>query len=66
MRNSLRVAAPVLLLAAAFAFAAGDVVVLKGGARIDLRKAPERQGSVVLLTRSDGTLLSVRAADIDW
>jgi hypothetical protein len=25
-----------------------------------------RQGNVVLLTRSDGQLLSVHAADIDW
>jgi hypothetical protein len=31
-----------------------------------LRKPPERQGGVVLLTRSDGTLLSVHADDIDW
>jgi hypothetical protein len=66
MRKILRAAAPVLLLAAAFVFAAGDVVVLKGGARLELRKPPERQGSLVLLTRSDGTLLSVRAADVDW
>jgi hypothetical protein len=53
-------------VAAVFVFAAGDVVVLKGGARLDLRKAPEKQGNVVLLTRSDGTLLSVNDADIDW
>lgn len=63
----LRAAAPCFLLAAAaLLFAAGDVVVLKGGARLELRKSPERQGSIVLLTRSDGTLLSVHSSDIDW
>lgn len=67
MRRALRAVMPcVLLAAAAFAIGAGDVVVLKGGARVDLRKAPERQGGVVLLTRSDGTLLSVHASDVDW
>ncbi len=65
MRRVLRAAAAGFLFAALL-FAAGDVVVLKGGARLDLRKPPERQGSVVLLTRSDGTLLSVPAGDIDW
>jgi hypothetical protein len=55
-----------LFAAAALVFAAGDVVVLKGGTRIDLQKPIARQGNVVLLTRSDGTLLSVPAADIDW
>jgi len=59
-------AAAACLLFAAFVFAASDVVILKGGTRLDLRKSPERQGGVVLLTRSDGTLLSVRAEDIDW
>ncbi len=54
-----------LFAAVALAFAA-DVVVLKGGARIELKKPPVRQGAVVLLTRSDGTLLSVSAADVDW
>ena len=67
MRRILRAAVPSVLFAAAvFAFAAGDVIILKGGARVDLKKAPERQGSVVLLTRSDGTLLSVRGSDVDW
>jgi hypothetical protein len=67
MRQVLRAATLCfLLLAAAFAFAAGDVVVLKGGELLELRKPPERQGGVVLLTRADGTLLSVRADDVDW
>lgn len=55
-----------LFAAGAIVFAAGDVVVIKGGARIELKKPIARQGNVVLLTRSDGTLLSVPAADIDW
>lgn len=55
-----------LFAAAALGFAAGDVVVLQGGARVELQKPFTRQGNLVLLTRSDGTLLSVRASDIDW
>jgi hypothetical protein len=47
-------------------FAATDVIVLKGGTRIELQKPPVRQGSVVLLTRADGTLLSVPQSEIDW
>ena len=67
MRITCRGVAPALLFAAgAVVFAAGDVVVIKGGARIELQKPMARQGNVVLLTRSDGTLLSVPAADIDW
>lgn len=59
--------APLLLFAAgALVFAAGDVVILKGGSRIELQKPIARRGNVVLLTRSDGTLLSVPAGDIDW
>jgi hypothetical protein len=54
-----------LFAAAAFAFAA-DVVVLTGGSRIELKKPPVRQGTVVMLTRPDGTLLSVPASEIDW
>jgi hypothetical protein len=60
------IASALLFAAAAFSFAAGDVVVLQGGARVELLKPPTRQGNVVLLTRSDGTLLSVRASDVDW
>jgi hypothetical protein len=59
-------ASALLFAAAAFCFAAGDVVVLQGGARVELQKPLTRQGNVVLLTRSDGTLLSVHASDIDW
>ena len=59
-----RLAVPiVLVLAGSVAFA--DVVVLKGGAVINLKKPPEVRGTTVLLTRADGTLLSVRATDID-
>lgn len=60
------IAAVFLFAVGAIVFAAGDVVVIKGGARIELQKPIVRQGNVVLLTRSDGTLLSVPAADIDW
>jgi hypothetical protein len=60
------VASAVLFAWAALSFAAGDVVVLQGGSRVELQKPFTRQGNVVLLTRSDGTLLSVRASDVDW
>ncbi len=56
----------VMLFAAAALALAADVVVLKGGSRIELKKPPVRQGTVVMLTRSDGTLLSVPASEIDW
>jgi hypothetical protein len=56
------------MLALAFvasAAAASDVVVLRGGTRIELKSAPMRQGNNVLLTRKDGTLLSVPFSEID-
>jgi hypothetical protein len=46
--------------------AAGDVVVLRGGTRIELKQPPVRQGNNVLLTRADGTLFSVPDSEIDW
>ncbi len=52
------------MVAAGPVFAA-DVVVLKGGVRIDLKEPWVQQGSTVILTRSDGTLLSVPATEID-
>jgi hypothetical protein len=51
-------------LCAGTAFAA-DVVVLKGGGKIELKQAPVRRGNTVLLTRKDGTLLSVPFSEID-
>jgi len=54
-----------MLLTAGFAVAAGDVVVLRGGTRIELKQPPMRQGNNVLLTRKDGTLLSVPMSEID-
>ena len=60
------IASALLFAAAAFCSAAADVVVLQGGVRIDLQKPLTRQGNIVLLTGADGTLLSVRASDIDW
>src|SRR6266536_1663567 len=60
------IASAFLLTVSACGLSAGEVVVLQGGARIELQKPPVRQGNVVLLTRTDGTLLSVHDADIDW
>jgi len=53
-----------LLFAAASAWAA-DVVVLKGGTRIELKQPWVQQGNNALLTRTDGTLLSVPVSEID-
>jgi hypothetical protein len=64
MSKTLRLLLP-MLLAAGFASAAPDVVVLRGGARVDLKQPPVRQGNNVLLTRRDGTLLSVPYSEID-
>jgi hypothetical protein len=56
-----------LLLALLASLTAGaEVILLKGGVRIELKKPPVRQGNVVLLTRADGTLLSVPASEVDW
>ena len=55
---------PALLLVASVA-AASDVVVLRGGTRIELKQPPMRQGNNVLLTKKDGTLLSVPYSEID-
>lgn len=55
----------VILLALWAGAAVGEVVVLRGGTRIDLKQPPVRQGSTVLLTRRDGTLLSVPVSEID-
>ena len=60
-----------VLLAAALALVIGgsalaaEVVVLRGGTRIELKKPWVRQGNNALLTRADGTLLSVPVTEID-
>jgi hypothetical protein len=46
--------------------AATEVVVLRGGARFELQSPPVRQGNNVLMTRTDGTLFSAPASEIDW
>jgi hypothetical protein len=42
-----------------------EVIVLRGGVIIDLKSVPVRRGNNVILTRSDGTVLSVPASEID-
>ena len=58
-------AAAVFVLFLVSALAAADVVVLRGGVVVELSRPPVRQGRNVLLTRVDGTLLSVPATEID-
>jgi hypothetical protein len=43
----------------------GEVVVLKGGARIELKAPWVQRGNNAILTRSDGTVLSVPLSEID-
>jgi len=64
MIHGRRVAA-ILLIFFASAAVSAEVVVLKGGAVIELKVRPVRRGDNVLLTRKDGTLLSVSASEID-
>ena len=54
-----------LLFGAALLCLARDVVVLKGGATIELKEPWVRKGDRALLTRVDGTLLSVPVSEID-
>ena len=57
--------AVLLLFGAAQLSFAGDVVVLKGGVLIELKGPWERRGNAALLTRADGTLISVPVSEID-
>ena len=50
---------------AAAALAGADVVVLKGGTVVPLKKPWERRGNTAYITRADGTLLSVPVSEID-
>jgi hypothetical protein len=63
MKRSLRTAALVLFFTAGAGLA--EVVVLKGGAVISLQRPAVRRGNNVLLTRTDGTFVSIPASEID-
>ena len=65
MRKTRAALAAFLFGCAAFTVAA-DVVVLRGGLRIELKSPVVARGNNALLTRSDGTLLSVPLTEIDW
>ena len=60
-----RRAAAILLTFLFAGVLSADVVVLKGGAVISLKSPLVRRGDTVLLTRTDGTLLSVPVSEID-
>lgn len=49
----------------AAALSLADVVVLKGGTVIPLKQPVVRRGNTAYITRTDGTLLSVPASEID-
>ncbi|MEO8349850.1 MAG: hypothetical protein ABI610_13135, partial [Acidobacteriota bacterium] len=61
MKKRARLSAVFVLFLVSVA-AAADVVVLRGGVVVQLSRPPVRQGKNVLLTRMDGTLLSVPAS----
>ena len=63
MKICVRTIALVLFFTAAAGTA--EVVVLNGGAVVNLQRPPVRKGNNVLLTRTDGTLLSVPVSEID-
>jgi hypothetical protein len=67
MARTLRAGGPFLAAALTASLClAGDFVILRGGARIDLKQPPVRQGNNALLTRADGALLSVPVSEVDW
>ncbi len=66
MRNRIVGIAAAVLIAATAAAAAGDVVVVRGGAKIPIRGPILRRGETVLLTRTDGTLLSLPVSEVDF
>ena len=59
MRSTKGVLSAALSLVIGGSALAAEVVVLRGGTRIELKKPWVRQGNNALLTRADGTLLSV-------
>lgn len=58
--------AAAVFLAVSALILAGDAVVLRGGARIQIRGPIRRDGNTVFFTRSDGTLFSVPASEVDF
>jgi len=58
--------AALIFAASALSSAPREVVVLRGGTRMELSAPMVRQGNIVLLTRSDGTIFSVPASEVDF
>jgi hypothetical protein len=54
-----------VILAAAAASAGADVLVLRGGTQIPITGPVLQQGQNILVTRADGTLLSVPSTEVD-
>ncbi|MFY9550708.1 MAG: hypothetical protein WAU32_06115, partial [Thermoanaerobaculia bacterium] len=65
IRFRLGLAAAALVAGVAAVALAGEVVVLKGGTVVQLNSPVVRRGNTAYLTRTDGTLLSVPASEID-
>ena len=65
MKTARSAGAVLLLFGAALLGFARDVVVLKGGISIELKEPWVQRGNAALLTRVDGTLLSVPVSEID-
>ena len=63
--TTLRASLAAGLLVAAAAVAGADVLVLRGGSRIPIKGPILQQGQNILVTNTDGTLLSVPSAEVD-
>src|ERR1700682_2136070 len=64
-RSRILAACALASLAWSASTSASEVAVLRGGTRIELKSPLIRQGNTVLLTRADGTLLSLPASELD-
>ncbi len=65
MRNRTASLAAALLIGLTTVAAVGDVLVLRGGSRIPIKGPILQQGTTVLVTNAEGTLLSLPATEVD-
>lgn len=65
MASRILAACGLVALACSASMPASEVAVLRGGTRIELKGPLVRRGNTLLLTRADGTLLSLPASELD-
>lgn len=64
-KGTFRILACLAFLFGVAAAQGADVVILRGGTRVELKQPWAIQGKMALLTRADGTLLSLPVSEID-